>query len=263
MNFHFNEWLIEKIYNLKSTYGDFDFEVMPELDFIKESYYKPTKIYIVTKALTPDLIQDDQIIQPYQILIMCGENELALSQSIFTTIAHNWNYKTNLSDGTFTKFQFTDPVVMSNFNEVKAGYRTILYMTCNLIIMENICDIKELKINNESINILSFNLSYSMSPDTQQMPNKDGSDKYISESIKATSGLSIGINIPLKNDKEFIVDIIETIQELNTGDETYNISFILELMGNNYIISKNMKLISCVLNSAPNQVPSLQVGFIK
>ena len=270
MNFHFNEWLTEKLYALGATYGDFDFEVMPELDFIKETYYKPGKIYVVTKALTPDLIYDDQLMQPYQILIMCEENTMELSQAVFTTIASTWNYKAYLSGGTFVKFQFTNPVVMSNFNEVKAGYRSILYMTTNLVIMENIADIEELKIDDEAIKPLGVNISYTMSPDTQQM-NKSDTQKYISSSIKATSGFAISLSIPLKNNSNLIKKITNIMAETDNsgtqntdgisynGNNTFTISFKLV----NITISKNTKLTAATINSAPNQIPSLQIGFIK
>lgn len=274
MNFHFNEWLTEKLYALGGTYGNFDFEVMPELDFIKESYYKPGKIYIVTKALTPDLIYDDQVLQPYQILILCEENTMELSQAVFTTIASTWNYKTYLSNGTFVKFQFTNPVVMSNFNEVKAGYRTILYMTTNLVIMENIADISDLKIDGIDIKPISVNINYTMSPDTQQMSREDTA-KYISKSVKATSGFAISLVIPPKTNSELTTKIVKIMAELdetivdtdNNTTETINYNgnndFEVSFSINGVTITKNTKLTAASFNSAPNQVPSLQIGLMK
>lgn len=258
MNFHFSDWLTEKIYEQQATYGSFDFEVMDEQDFFKITEYSPNKIYVVVKALTPDLIFQDQKLQPYQILIMCEEDTISISQALFTNIGTIWNYKAYFgSNGLFVKFSFTTPVVMSNFNEIKAGYRSILYMTSNLIIMENVADIENLTIDGKEYFPLSINVSYSMSPDTQQM-NRSDALNYIAESVKSASSFAISMSLPLKYD-DLEYKIVEIMNEERDGNDNFVISFDIATLN----VTKNVKLIAATITTAPNQIPNLQLGFIK
>lgn len=255
MNFNYKEYLINKLLDIQTDEGlsNFKFEVEEEQMFVKRKDYDEKTIYIVIKYL-----QDDKQIgattQPIQMLILSEQNDLEVAKILFSKFAtqNNW---VSFTDGTdYIKQQYTDPVILSNFNPVLYGYRSVMYMTANLTIIFNVIDIKDLKLNNtEEINAVNFSLSYNMNTNTQQLKTEQ-----ISKSVKNASSLGITMTLP------FTVNgisskFISILGEESTGNDDFDISFKL----NGVTIRKNYKLISAQLVTAINQVPSLQLGFMK
>ena len=254
MNFHFNDWLRRKL----AGFEDFNYELESEQDFIKRTTYEPGKVYIVVKMMASD-ISYGIITQPVQIMIMSEENSLAITQSVFTEIAQNNNFTDTLVGTDYVKFQFTNPVVMSNFNDAMAGYRSLLYMTATLFIMTDVVDVNTVVIDDVTIYPLAFALGYTMTTDTQQI-NRTG--EQIASSVKSVSGLSINMTVPTKYVEGGLLDkILQIINETSTdgGNDTFTISFNVGSIN----VSKDMKLTAVSLTSAPNNVPSMELGFIK
>ena len=270
--FNFNSWLAIKLLETQGRLelSDYTFDVVNEQDFLKNKDFTPNHIYVVIKKMS-NALSFDYIMQPYQVLILCEQNQLDVTQILFKTIAQEYNFKTLTENNTFIKFSFTDPVVMSNFNEVLYGYRSVMYMTSTLIEMEGVGDITNLKINNEELKVLGTSLGYSMSPDTQQM-NKANTKNFIASSVKSASSLSINFNIPLV-DKTFVKDVLKIMNEVSIpadpqnniaaydydGNNTFTVSFTV--LGVEFTI--DMKLVSAGIRSTPNEVPMLEVGLVK
>lgn len=254
MAFHFKQWLEEKLVN----YG-IDFEVALEQDFVKETTYATSKVYVVIKMLQDSKIFQDASTQPVQLMILCEENKIQETQTIFNDIAtqSNMTAYTDLVNGLYVKFTFTSPVVLNNFNEAFAGYRSLLYLTCSLFIMENIADVTELTIDDVAVQPLGFNLSYTMTPDTQQF-NRAATANYIATSVKNTSGLAVSMSVILKNDT-LTTKILNILNEVNSGNDDFSISFKISGVS----VSKTMKLTAFSVNTAPTQIPSTQLGFMK
>ena len=274
MTFNYIEKLRSQLYSLQQTLGisDYVFEVETEQDFIKRKDLTPNTIYILVKFLQNDL-QWGADTQPVQILILSEQNSLDIAQAFFKQFAATYNFNTHsesyyeggVSKTLWVKQQYTDPVVLSNFNIVDYGYRSVLYLSATLYIMYNVVDLQTLKIDNNAVNVLTWNISYNMTPNTQQVT---GSSEFISKSTKSVSSLAITITIPVVESAltEKVLKIInetdgQTASELTYGgNEDFTFDFFL---GSTHFENKTLKLISFTHDTAIDNIPAIRLGFIK
>lgn len=255
MNFHYNEWLTGELTRLQTELELTNYKVKVEDEqFFLGHNVEPNTIYVVIKRLSSSIQFNAEII-PLQIMILSEQDGLDKVKILFDTFANRYNWNVIVSNDEYIKEQYTSPVVLSNFNEVAFGYRSVLYMTANLTVMDNVVDIEELKIDNQVYTPLSFGMSYSMTPNTQQKP-----DKYISNSVKSVSSFNLSISIP-STLNSLIAKVVHTMSGLNTGNEDFNFKIVLK--GLNATIEKNLKLISASMVTAPNQVPNFSLGFVE
>lgn len=257
MNFHYNDLLRQYLYSVQETLGlsDYNFVVDSEQSFIKHKDLLPNTIYVLTKELQNE-IQIGVTVQPVQILVLTEQNSLDVAKALFTQLAktYNWNAYSNSSEHLYVKQQYSEPVVLSNFNTIDYGYRSVLYIGVTLYIMENVADISNFEIDDEEITPLNFNMSYSAQMNTQQ-----SFTKTIATSDKSISTLSISFTIPpVSND--LIEKIVNIISQANgyTGNENFNVTFTL----NGISFNLNMKVTSFQFSTAPNNVPSYTIGLI-
>lgn len=274
MNFDYNQFLSDKIYALKGEYGldAIDFVVDQEQAFMKHKDLEPNTVYVLTRMLQNDIsIGIDT--QPVQVLILSEQNSLESVMSFFSVFAKKYNFFTTTStyeeDGethsVWTKQQYTDPVVLSNFNTVDYGYRSVLYMSVNLYIMKDVVDLRDLEIDGTEYKVLSFDMAYSMSPNTQQR-----SSEYISSSAKTVSTLSISITIP-PIQCDLITKVLSIMNESDStpsdaedpttvgGNENFDFDFVFGA----HFEHKKLKLISADFGATINNVPAIRLGFMK
>lgn len=255
MSYNYNNLLVNELYGLQASEGlsNFEFIVDDEQSFIKRKDLKPNTIYVLTRNL-----QSDKSIgvdtQPVQLLILSEQNSLEVSKAFFSKFAQEYNFKSVVDGTTWIKQQYSDPVVLSNFNTIDYGYRSVLYISATLYIMEDVIDIKNLKIDGADVTALSFNMAYQAQMNTQQFFTH-----YIAESVKSVASLTIAFTIPVVK-SALTTKITNIIHQTTgyTGNEDFTVSFTL----NDLSFSYNMKLMSAEFGSAPNQIPSLQVGMI-
>lgn len=157
MNWNYEDKVIEYIANanrdcgLKDENGnDFVFEVCTEQAFLKKQL-EPSTIYVVIKYLSTTNTLN-AVTQPVQLLVFCEQNQIQASQIIFRKFVESHNFEVIKEPGIYVKQDYREPVVLSNFNEVSYGYRTIMYISGTLYIMEGIIDIDDLAIG---VNIIS------------------------------------------------------------------------------------------------------------
>lgn len=259
MNFDYNELLRQQLYSLQNTLGltDFTFIVDSEQAFLKNNELKPNTIYVLTRELQNE-IQIGVDTQPIQVLILTEQDSLDISKVFFSEFAKKYNWQvfseTKDSHNIWVKQQYSDPVVLSNFNTVDYGYRSVLYMAVQLFIMTDYVDVKNLTIDNLAITPLSFILSYTASMNTQQFYSKP-----IANSVKSIATLSISLSIPAVTNTltNKILSIVGQATGYN-GNENFALSFTLD----NTSFSVNMKLVSLQFETAPNQAPALRIGFM-
>lgn len=233
-------------------------EVASEQAFAKQKTFAPNTIYVVVKKLGASMTFE-AITQPVQLIIICEQNSLDKTQELLNTFVetYNWQSETQISGSTTTyvKQQYSKPVVMSNFNEVGFGYRSALYVSGTLFLMENVLDVKDIYVDGVEIQPLTFNINYSMSGNTQPVRN----DK-ISSTEKNVSTMSISMSIPM-TDTDLVRKIIGIMNVNDTnwnGNEVFAFSFNMGLT-----LTYNMKLTSAQVITSPNQVPSLSLGFMR
>ena len=186
MSFNYENYLLQELHSDKVV-------VLNEQLFAKSGEFEPDKIYIVTKYLASS-IEFGAETQPVQILILSEQNGLQEAKEIFESFTQTHNWRAGTFDGAFIKQQYSSPVVMSNFNEVAYGSRSVLYVSATLFIMENISDVEDLKIMGVNVKPLSFNWSYQMSGNTQPI----GGD-MIASTVKNMSTFQASLSIPVLN----------------------------------------------------------------
>lgn len=265
MNYDFENYLLDKL-NLINENLELGLTIYSsvEQNFAKMDELTPDSVYVVIKYLSSDIAYYAETM-PIQILVLSEQNSLEKAQMLMNKFANDYNWKVVIDNGTFIKQQYNSPVVLNNYVEVSYGYRSVLYVTGTLYLMENVVDVTDVYIdaetNDEPYKVLGFNISYSMSTNTQQL-----ADVYIASSVKTVSTFSISLTMPMI-DCKLVTKVTNILNELN--DTTNNIiydgnnSFTIQFSLGDVTITKTMKLISVQIITAPNQVPSLQLGFMK
>lgn len=265
MNWNYENYIITELISLQSQMGlsDFNFEIETEEAFVKREDYNENTIYIIIKYLSDDKTSG-AVIQPVQFLILSEQDQLDVAKAIFDKFATDHNFVAVIESTEYIKQQYTNPVVLSNFNPVMYGYRSVMYMTSNLYILTAIIDFKKITVKTVDmlkpieLHPLSLSLSYSMTTNTQQIKTEQ-----IASSVKSASSLSISMNIPLQNNS-FVNRVLNTINETRDGNLGYTIALFIALGSDaTPIISVSMKLISAQITTGINQVPGLQVGLMK
>lgn len=266
MSYRYENELLMNLTRIKDDLGlsGYSFVVDEEQMFIKRKDLDPNTIYVVIKYLGSDISVNEKT-QPVQILVLSEQNQLEVSRIVFQELAKRYNFTVYKdSEGTYVKYQYSDPVVLSNFNGVSYGYRSMLYVSVTLRIMENVLDLGVtdtqnvyhpgcIQISGEILKPVSFSISYAMTPNTQQIATK-----YISSSEKSVSTFALSIGFDMIN-SSFLVDVIDTLSETNNGNETYTVKFEI---GSN-AITKNMKIISAAMVFSPGGFPELRIGLLE
>jgi len=262
MKYDFETYLLGRLEHIKDTltgFEDVQIFISEEQNFAKMDELTPDSIYIVIKYLSSSIEYYAETM-PIQILVLSEQNSMEKAQMLMSKFTETYNWNVIEENNTYIKQQYNSPVVLNNYVEVGYGYRSVLYVTGTLFIMENLVDVKDVYIDGYGpYKPLSFNISYSMSTNTQQLPNK-----YLATSVKTVSTFSIAMAIPmvhLDEDREYIdlVDrVLSILNDTHDGNESFTIAFTLGVS-----FSKTMRLISAQIMTAPNQIPSLQLGFME
>ena len=277
MIFDYEGLLERQLYSLQNELEitNYNFIVEKEQEFMKRKDLAPNTIYVLTRMLENDnSIGVDT--QPVQVLVLTEQNEIEVSKSFFTEFAKRYNFKAYAEnyaeDGEihniWVKQQYSDPVVLSNFNVVDYGYRSVLYIATNLYIMYDIVDLKELKIDGTKYDVLNWNLSYNMTPNVQQT---SGTNNFIAKSVKSVSSLAINFTIPpvesllltkvlsIVKEDDATVPSGETDTTAYGGNENFSFNFKLGTVE----ITKKMKLVLLEYETAINNIPAIRLGFVK
>jgi len=257
MNYDFESHLFNKLTAaaVELGYDDITIYVSEEQNFAKMDKFTPDTIYVVIRYLSSSIEYYAETM-PIQLLVLSEQNSLEKAQTILGKFANENNWAVITEGGTYIKQQYNSPVVLNNYVEVAYGYRSVLYVTGTLYIMENVVDVTDVTIDNEELKPLSFNISYSMSTNTQQLPTEE-----IASSLKTVSTFAITMTLPMRELSDhpgLVTKIMQIMNEDLTGNTAFSVSFNCGLQ-----ITKTMRLISAQITTAPNQVPGLQIGFMK
>lgn len=262
MKYDFETYLLGRLEHIKDTLTGFEniqIFISEEQNFAKMDELTPDSIYIVIKYLSSSIEYYAETM-PIQILVLSEQNSMEKAQMLMSKFTETYNWNIIEENNTYIKQQYNSPVVLNNYVEVGYGYRSVLYVTGTLFIMENLVDVKDVYVDGYGpYKPLSFNIAYSMSVNTQQLPNK-----YLATSVKTVSTFSIAMAIPmvhLDEDREYtdLVDrVLNILNDSHDGNESFSIAFNLGVS-----FSKTMRLISAQIITAPNQIPSLQLGFME
>jgi len=250
MSYNYENYL--KLQLLRINESDVNIEVCEEQMFTRIKDPVPNTIYVVIKYLSTSIAYNS-IIRPIQILVVSEGNQLINAKTLFETFANTNNWSIIKDGTTYVKQQYSSPVVLSNFNDVGYDFRSVLYLTGTLIEMENVVDVENLKIDNEDIEPISFQMQYNMSGDTQPI----GGER-ISSTIKSIAVLSVAIIISAKK-STFLDNCVNISSGQSTGNKKFTVSFSIDDVSFSY----DMVLTSFGFTTAPNNVPALSISLMR
>ena len=264
MAWDYEAYITEKLNYIKSFLGyDIDLEISNEQAFAKIKTFKPNTIYVVIKYLSSEYSYS-LLSQPIQILAISEQNQIDMTRTIFENFTSQNNWKTAydyeytnniITNVTMVKQQYNTPVVLSNFNEVGFGYRSVVYTTGTLQIMENINDIYgKVTIDGTGYDTIACSIAYQMSGNTQAV----GSSR-IAITEKSMATITITLTVPLLNNT-FCNKCLDIAFGNTNGNSTFTFSIAFY---SGKTLALDFKLTSCQIVTAPNQAPSLQLGFMR
>lgn len=164
----------------QELFSGYDFTLTNELQFVKdkknfqELKNNPKKIFIVVKFL-PATINYGQTLLPILINAIGEKNKLDVSYRLLIEYAERYNLEFS-QDGT-TKQYYQSPTVLSNFNEIGDGYRSLLSLSGTFQISENINDFELIyKNDNKTYTVPAISTSGSFDIQLESQAFYDTSD---------------------------------------------------------------------------------------
>ena len=307
MSWNYDNYLASKLDLLNED--NLKLVVENEQIFAKRERLDPDAVYVVIKRTSSTLTYESTT-QPVQLTILAEENTLEPTKALFERLANALNWQIETDGTTRIKQEYSLPVVLQNFAEIGAGYRTILYVSATLLVLESVLDFETIYIDDIAVKPMGCNLTYQMQGNTQQL-----SGDLLASTVKSVSTLSITITIPYQDlytksvayiethtfteGESYTVDtaldggefltvnvdgitidgttltaskdiedvdiykyysLIQAINEITVGDYTGNKDFKIQIT--QIGLSKNFKLTSSSISTAPSSIPSLQIGLI-
>lgn len=255
----YKTWLKNRIVEIKNSldFNTYNVEVYNEQDYAKGSSIKPKTITFVIKFLPATMILNAKT-QPIQMFVITEENSLTVANSITNKFCNDYNFRVTTEGTTYTKHLYPTPAVLSNFNLIGIGLRTVLYINATLLILEDVMDITNLKVDigldqEISLDPMSATIGYTMQGDTQPF------DGGYAQTVKNFATCVMTLNVAcVKNDFTQLVIQIMANSSSNKGNETFKFSFYI---GDIQFTNFSMKLTGATFTTAKNNVPSIQMSF--
>lgn len=264
MNWKFEEYLTEQLTLIKRDIGlESDIVIVDEQLFATMEEMKNDTIYVVIKFLNADIVFSAKQ-QPIQLLILSEANQLDNAKLLFNQFVNSNNFKA-ITEGTdFIKQQYSTPIVLSNYEDVSYGMRSVLLVTGTIFMMENIVDIGLITINNVEFKPLSCSISYVMSGNTQQVAGEKiaSTEKNVSTfSMTLTiSSLSTYVYVDGNNNTYNLVDeILKVVNGTSNGGTKFAVSFSIGTIQ----FSFSLVLVNFSFTTAVNDIPALVIGLQK
>ena len=250
----YKEWLKNRLVECKNAldFKDYNIEVYNEQDYAKNRSIKAKTMTVIVKFLSSTMVFNVKT-QPIQMLVITEENSISVANTILTSFAERYNFKVEIDGSTYVKHMYATPAVLSNFNLIGIGLRTVLYVNTTLFILEDVMDITDLEVDGEKIDAISATIGYTMTGDSQ--PFDSGYAK--TEKSFATFVMTVNVSCTKNAFTEKCVKIMNQSSE-EKGNEDFVFNFkVGEIPFNNFV----MKLVGATLSTAINNVPALQMSF--
>ena len=131
-------------------YSNYEFEIRNEQYFIPDDEREGHKIFIVVKFL-PATLNLKQNILPVTIQAVSECNGVAAAQRLLLEYSQIFNLNTVKKDGQLIYQNYTSPNVISNFEVVYDGFRSLLVMAGTFLLSYNINRIKLLYFEGDNV----------------------------------------------------------------------------------------------------------------
>ena len=263
MNWQFENYLTEKLTLIKRTENiDCDIVIANEQAFAEMETLTPNTIYVIIKMLAADYLLSAKQ-QPIQLLIMSEQNDLSKAQKLFNIYVEENNFKIITNGTEYVKQQYSNPVVLNNFEDVTYGVRSVLYVTGTLFLMDHIADITNVIINGVSVKPLSNSLVYTMTGNTQQV-----NGELIASTYKNIATISLTMTISSLDTYEvtennITYNLLDELLKIMNGTESGGNRFTITFSIGSVTFSYSMVVTNITFTSSLDNIPSLAIGFMR
>ena len=246
------------------TFKGYSFEICNEQMFMKKDLKKCNSTIFIVIKYYPATLNYGQILLPIQIDVVSEPNKLEVAKRLLCAFAETYNLE---FDNEMTiKQYFQSPTVLSNFNEVGYGYRSVLTMRGTLQISENSNLIKsisivggtELEPTYDELGFITSNVSFDVQLETQSMYGEDN----VTKSWARVGTLVLNFSVYLTND-DFCNTILYIISK-NTTNAPNGIStpFKMRVLFKNGIeILQTFTLANATLQQNIGEYPVINLTF--
>lgn len=250
----YKNWLLRRLCERRDELGfdGYSIEVWNEQDYAKRKSLKSKTITVIAKFLPSTLVFSVKT-QPVQMLAITEENSISAANSILTSFVERTNFSVQAEGTTYVKHMYSTPSVLSNFNLIGIGMRTVLYVNATLFVLEDVMDITDLKVDGSAVDAISATIGYTMTGDTQPF----GGGYAKTRKSFATFVLTLNVSCTKTGFTTKVAKIMNMSSE-EKGDEAFSFSFKL---GDIEFSGMEMRLVGATVATAINGVPSLQMSF--
>lgn len=154
----------------KEVFEGYNFTITNEMQFVKNKKNKdelknnPKQIFIVVKFL-PATLNYGQVLMPVIVNAIAEKNKLDVCYNLLIQYAETFNLEFN--DDKTIKQYYSSPVVLSNFNEIGDGFRSLINLSGTFQISENANQVDAYYSDDEEHPILVPAISSTISFDVQ------------------------------------------------------------------------------------------------
>ena len=154
-------------------YPDYRVNVYDEINYqdLANDDIDDNTIIVMFKSLAGTINNKTASI-PAQLSIFSEQNSLRVTKDLFNKFANLYSNKEETIGLNRIKQYYTTPVDIQNFLEVNNGYRSMIYVGADFILIENISGLKEVKIDNELIEFETYSLNYVANQSSSQSFNE-------------------------------------------------------------------------------------------
>lgn len=173
-------------------YSGLRFVLSNEQQYVKEDKRQKNTLYIVVKFM-PATINFGQVVLPITVTAVSEHNNIEKCQRLLLDFSQYWNLKTiRISD--YSVYQiFSSPSIISNFNEVYDGFRSVFSMSGTFLISRNSNECSLYYYvgdeTTDEVECISSQINFSIQLDPQAYYNTQNR----TESVAQIGSLAIGI----------------------------------------------------------------------
>lgn len=266
----YNNWLHDALVaaSKEASHPELDFKVWSERDFesAKGSLsYESNKINVIVKTLASTISYDVKS-TPIQILVWSESDSLDKCKDtlLYFTSANNLLYQSETSGGkTHTyKHSYTDPVILSAFQDHGAVIRAEFVIASTLIEIDGVADLSAVLggvvypncvlIDGALFKPLTFSVSCSISPNSRSVTGAQ-----LSQSVMGYASTSVTMAVPSIGGTLVNSSLGEMAGSVST-DTAHSFSFSIGSVE----FSLSLRLTTCAFSTAPDNSPSIVMGFI-
>lgn len=244
-------------------YSKYEIILSNEQQFIKNKDKHPNSIFIVVKFL-PGSFNYGQFVQPITINALAEQNKFNVCQKLLNEYVARWHYSETREVGNdLIKQTYTTPSVMSNFNEIFEGYRSLIYTSGVFLVGENSNPLEEMSWFNsktqkfEKIPFITSTWNWESQLDPQAFYSTRGR----TESKIRTGTFSVNFTI-FQKDSNFCNEFLNLI--VSDDEEPIDIDFILKFVWRNgKAKTLTMKCLSILGNQNIGEFPVVSLNFTR